>query len=169
MEEVWKPVKSYECYSVSSLGRVRRGNRILQQCLNNSGYRVVGLCKYGIAKTFLVSRLLGQTFLERVPGKETIDHIDRCRTNNILTNLKWANHQEQMLNRNYPVGKTGQKNITQQDGKYKVQVKRNNQMLYAKLFPTLEEAIAARDAFISSYSAPPEILADVPGPLPSPS
>jgi len=116
-----------------------------------------------------VARLVGGAFLPRVPGKRTIDHIDRVRDNNCVTNLRWANSTEQSLNRDHPLGATGHKHITRQRGKWwKVQIKRNKRMLYTKMFLELDDAIAARDAFISSYSETPEILTDATVPLPSP-
>jgi hypothetical protein len=171
MQEVWKVVPDYAQYSVSNLGNIQRRGKNLKPGLTQCGYHIVALCKEGIPKTVSLHRLLGKTFLENPENKPTIDHIDRCRTNNHLSNLRWATWQEQMLNRNYPLGKTGHRHITAQDKGFKFQIRRAGK-LTQKVFPTLEEALAARDSFLnpsSSCTDSPESAAVAPEPLPSPS
>jgi hypothetical protein len=172
MEEIWKPVPDYEQYSVSNMGRVKRRGKILKPGTTECGYHIVALCKGGIPKSVSIHRLIGKTFLENAENKPTIDHIDRCRTNNHLSNLRWATWEEQMLNRDYPLGKTGHRHITPQNGGYKFQIRRQKK-LTQKFFHTLDEALAARDSFLnpssSSGSGSPENAAVAPEPLPSPS
>lgn len=38
-------------------------------------------------------------FIKKVKGKPEVDHIDRNRSNNDITNLRWANRVEQLKNR----------------------------------------------------------------------
>lgn len=102
--EEWKPIADYEMYEVSNMGKVRRtyqnGNvKLLKPRDNGIGYKQVILCSNGNLKTFLVHRLVALAFIELVAGKLTVDHIDRCPTNNNIENLRWADMTEQTRNR----------------------------------------------------------------------
>lgn len=46
-----------------------------------------------------VHRLLALLFLPNLQEKETVDHIDRNKRNNHLSNLRWATYSEQAFNR----------------------------------------------------------------------
>jgi len=170
MEE-WRAVTDYPNYFVSTLGRIKRRERFLKLSPNEAGYYRICLSKNGLVSSHSVARLVAGAFIPPVEGKLTVDHIDRVRTNNHVSNLRWANGTEQCLNRDIPLGATGQKHITRQQKWFKVQIKRNRQMLYTRLFTTLEEAMEARDQFIYAFShtAAPETLTDAPElpPLPS--
>ncbi len=49
-------------------------------------------------KTYKVHRLVAEAFIENPDWKKTVDHIDRNRANNILSNLRWATASEQREN-----------------------------------------------------------------------
>ena len=49
-------------------------------------------------KTYLVHRMVAETFLPNPENKPTVDHLDRNRANNNLSNLKWADLHEQQVN-----------------------------------------------------------------------
>jgi len=50
--ELWKPIKGYENYEISTKGNVRRNNKILKIQLINTGYYYVSLCKNNLPKIF---------------------------------------------------------------------------------------------------------------------
>jgi hypothetical protein len=53
-------------------------------------------------KTITIHRLLAIAYIPNDnPSRTEVDHIDRCRTNNNLNNLRWVTHQENMMNMNY--------------------------------------------------------------------
>lgn len=49
-------------------------------------------------KTYSVHRIVAETFISNPDNKPTVDHIDRNRKNNTVSNLRWANRHEQNLN-----------------------------------------------------------------------
>lgn len=126
--EIWKEIPGYEgLYQVSNLGRVRTIERYVTEkngktrikksiirkfVVSNSGYAQVTLtCKYKM-KLCTVHRLVAITFLEKVSGKNIVNHINGIKTDNSLSNLEWCNksenelHSYRVLNKiNIPKGK----------------------------------------------------------------
>lgn len=49
-------------------------------------------------KAYAVHRLVAETFLPNPEHKPTVDHRDKNRANNNLSNLKWATYHEQQVN-----------------------------------------------------------------------
>ena len=106
MTEVWKDVCGYSgFYQVSNLGRVRSVTRtgtngriydgkILSDCDNGYGYRVVYLKVNGKRTTHSVHRLVANAFLDNSDNKETVNHINGDKTDNCVTNLEWATYSE---------------------------------------------------------------------------
>ena len=99
--EVWRPVDFLEGaevlgnrYLVSNLCRVWAiiSDREVSQRVHKNGYCDVTLSSRPdkIRKCPMVHRLVALAFLDPVEGHEEVDHIDRERTNNHLTNLRWA-------------------------------------------------------------------------------
>ena len=87
---------------------------------------------------------------------EVLDHIDKCRKNNSLSNLRWATHTTNNQNRTRPkTNKLGHKNITlwvdKRNGNewYRFTIVRNGKA-HTKGFKTLEEAILYRNAYITA-------------------
>lgn len=153
--EIWKSVVDYPDYFVSNLGGIKRNEKHLKQHPNNRGYLMVTLCKDGIKKPQLVHRLIAISFIPNPENKLTIDHYpDKTKTNNNINNLRWATNEEQLETKEYPetinsnLGITNQKYITMIKNKYRVYNRRGNNTFF-KLCNTLEEAIIARDIFIS--------------------
>ena len=108
MTEMWKPIKVAEDYEVSNFGRVRSVDRInakgwrytgrlLKLQKDKKGYLTVGIMVSGKPKTFKVHRLVAFAFLDKVEGKEQINHIDGDKTNNNVMNLEWCNNAENQL------------------------------------------------------------------------
>lgn len=115
-KEVWKPISDYPNYEVSSFGDIRsitrnvktRGNgvrtiksKILLQDTTGR-YHMVTLYKNGVAKNVSVHRQVAIAFIDNPDNKETVDHIDRNKDNNRVSNLRWANKLEQERNKTFP-------------------------------------------------------------------
>ena len=75
MEEVWKPIRNFENYFVSNLGRVKTikfrvaQEKILKPFSTGHKYNVVTLSKHGIHCNKKVHRLVAEAFLENELSK----------------------------------------------------------------------------------------------------
>jgi hypothetical protein len=103
---MWKDIDKFEDrYEVSSDGEVRNKHtkRLLTPTSDKDGYQQIGIRKMGDRKKvwFRIHRLVAIGFVER-PGNWlilSVDHIDRNKTNNKYTNLRWVTAQENCNNR----------------------------------------------------------------------
>lgn len=88
--EQWKKIYDYN-YSISTCGRVRNDNTLL--LLKPSlvcGYYKVRLSKNGIVKDMIIHKLVYCIFHDmlNIPDGYVIDHINACKTDNRLNNLR---------------------------------------------------------------------------------
>ena len=113
--EIFKPIIGYENYHITNYGRVYSVKKqdFMKQNINNKGYKYISVCNKK-HKTFTIHRLLGIHFIINDKPNEynVIDHIDRNRLNNNLSNLRWcnqkinANNSIKVLNRKGSIYKT---------------------------------------------------------------
>ncbi len=113
MNEIWKPIPSYEgVYEVSDMGRVRSldravaygrfGNtsykgRILKTRPTAKGYPLVTLAVKGVVKPVYVHHLVLLAFVGERPetdARSEIRHLDGDKTNNSLDNLVYGTIHE---------------------------------------------------------------------------
>ncbi|CDQ22597.1 NUMOD4 domain-containing protein [Halobacillus karajensis] len=107
----WRDVVGYEgIYEVSDEGGVRTHKnkttysvrhgvrnwrqRVLAQKISADGCHRVNLWKDRKEKTWLVHRLVALAFIEKVEGKDYVNHIDGDHYNNSVSNLEWCTHKE---------------------------------------------------------------------------
>lgn len=111
--EIWKDIKGFEgIYQVSNLGRIKsfRSNKnyfykdkkkfkILRGTIMNNGYRIVTLVSMTGKHSFcLVHRLVAEAFIPNPLNKKDVDHINTIRTDNKVSNLRWATRKENCMN-----------------------------------------------------------------------
>ena len=111
-KEEWRQIAEYENYEVSNLGKVRNKNtgRILKPACKG-GYLSVGLCKDSKGKTIPVHRLVALAFIENPENKPQVNHIDKNRSNNVVSNLEWNTALENNVHRSTNVIQTTNQNI----------------------------------------------------------
>lgn len=91
-----KDIKGYEgLYAVTEDGRVwsHRRQIFLKEGKTKAGYLNVVLCKNGKAKTFLVHRLVAQTYITNPLELPEINHKDENKENNSINNLEWCDRK----------------------------------------------------------------------------
>ena len=99
-KEEYRDVVGFEEYfQVSNLGNVfsKRSNRILKQSTNGAGYRTFTTKiggRNGSDHHFSVHRLVTEAFIPNPEGKPFVNHIDGCKTNNVVSNLEWVTAKE---------------------------------------------------------------------------
>ena len=98
--EVFRSIDGYNNYAVSTFGRVKnvKTGKILKGSVNKDGYLRVNLCDDGVMKTFTVHRLVANAFIDNQDDKECVDHKNNNRTNNHISNLRWATNKENNQN-----------------------------------------------------------------------
>ena len=65
----------------------------------DDGYIDVGLTKNGQQTNELLHRLVGKTFCKKQSGEVEVDHIDKNRSNNKSSNLRWATGSDNQRNK----------------------------------------------------------------------
>lgn len=116
MKEIWKDIKGYEgYYQVSNLGNVKRlkstdkrNHTYKERMLTLSdkdttvksaygdSYKRVHLSCDGIAKWYLVHRLVAEAFVPNPQNLKIVNHIDGSRGNNKADNLEWTTYKGNM-------------------------------------------------------------------------
>lgn len=109
-QEQWKPVKGFDGYEVSNLGRIRSKTRkvahrnstrtyhgkVLSQRMGGSGYLFVTLSKEGEQFSRYVHRLVAYAFVDGHFDGAQVNHKDGDKTNNKASNLEWVTQSQNM-------------------------------------------------------------------------
>lgn len=122
MQEIWKDIKGYEgYYQVSNLGRIKRVERkikvknrnkeyelilkenILQGFYGAKGYLRILLTKYKEPKTYMIHRLVAETFIPNPDNLPQVNHIDGIKNHNNVENLEWCT-QNYNIKHSYEIG-----------------------------------------------------------------
>lgn len=102
MEEIWKDVEGYEDqYRVSNTGKImsirdrgKQRNLLLKPNTDKLGYQRIVLYKNGKRNDLLIHRIVALNFIEKIPYKDCVNHIDENKQNNNVNNLEWCDHRE---------------------------------------------------------------------------
>ena len=115
MKEEFRPIIGYEeLYEISNLGRIlscarvvtrmHRGRDLhyeikakklkLNRKPDKSGYIKVSLSKNNNVKMHYIHRLMALAFIQNTENKPEVNHKDGNKHNNILSNLEWSTHPE---------------------------------------------------------------------------
>jgi hypothetical protein len=150
MEEIWRPIVSYEGkYEVSNLGNVKNAktDRILKFSPNTFGYFMVSLNCYPC----YVHRLVLQTFLPIDENKE-VNHKNHIASDNRLENLEWCSSSENTRFQKKRKGLTSQyKGVSWHINKWRVQCKIDDKRINIGRFDDEKDAGKAYNDFVIKH------------------
>ena len=98
--EVFRSIDGYESYAISSFGRVKnvKTGKILKARNDKYGYLRVNLYEYRVMKTHRIHKLVANAFIDNPNNKQCVDHKNNDRTNNDISNLRFATYKENNQN-----------------------------------------------------------------------
>ena len=100
MAEQFVGINGFDNYEIGNEGSVRnkKTGRILKTWKSNSGYDVCRLMNGVDDKRIYIHHLVGKAFCANPNMRNELDHIDRNKSNNKSSNLRWVTHSENMRN-----------------------------------------------------------------------
>ena len=99
--EMFKDIKGYPGYQISSEGKIwnTKTQRYLKPSRKPNGYYQINLvAANGKRKKEYLHRLLALVFIDNPNNYPEVDHIDRNRENNSLSNLRWVSKSQNQRN-----------------------------------------------------------------------
>lgn len=139
-----KPIPFAPEYLVDTKGNVfsTRTNKFLSHRTNERGYKRTQLRIDNKKINFFIHRLVWETYVGPIPEGKWIDHIDRVRDNNDLSNLRVLTQQQNRWN-------SGAKGCTYRKNrnKWEATIWVNEKRIQLGYFPTEAEA---RNAYLEA-------------------
>ena len=155
--EIWSEIKGFPKYYISNEGKLKsckkRNEVIMTPQVSRDGYMCNNLFDGVSYHRKNLHRLVAEAFLPNPNNLPEVDHIDRDKSNNTVSNLRWTTISQNRINRTCKIGSTGERHIRCFENKpspYGVTITRDKKTIFCKYFKTLEEAILARDSFLST-------------------
>lgn len=96
-----KNIKDYPDYYITSCGKVWSyiSKKFLSPHDSGTGYAKVVLTNENGKKDFYIHRLVAEAYIPNPNNYDTVDHIDRIKSHNYTSNLKWVTQYENNSNR----------------------------------------------------------------------
>jgi hypothetical protein len=95
--EIYKDLIGYEnLYLISNKGKIvtKKTNRVRCAVTTPFGYKRVCLCSDGKCVSHHVHKLVALTFMPNPENKPCINHKNRNKIDNRVSNLEWCTHKE---------------------------------------------------------------------------
>lgn len=121
-EEIWNSLaiinlSNYEASSFGNIRNIATGTVLISSYRH--GHKVISLSGDDKQiKQYQVHRLIASAFIPNPNNYPTVDHINRIRDDNRITNLRWASHGMQASNRKRPEVPFTPVNQYDEDGKF---------------------------------------------------
>lgn len=122
-KEKWMPVKGFEGYYIisnygvlMSLDRaITRSDGMVLNCkgkalnpsITKDGYLRTMLSKPGKSKSYLIHRLVAESFIPNPKNKRTVNHKNGIKSDNKAINLEWATDRENIKHSFDVLGRKG--------------------------------------------------------------
>lgn len=152
------PIPGWEGrYSISTCGKVwsHHFGKWKKPSLNKRGYHQVMLSKNNRSVPKQLHRVMAAVFFRHIPEGAHVDHIDRNKTNNRLSNLRITTPQENAWNSKLSsANSSGFKGVSKiKGGKWLARIYRNGQPICLGSFADPEEAGRAYDKAAREYGS----------------
>ena len=145
-------------YFISTFGNVyseKSGEMVkLKPGKDKGGYLNVKLRKEGKSYTKRIHRLVAETLIKRIKGKNEIDHINQIKTDNTVENLRWVNKRENSINKGLQNNnKSGVKGVSYDNyyNKWRGEINISKGKRKRKYFKSKEDAIKWREDMETKY------------------
>lgn len=101
MKEILKPIENFDGYFISNLGKVYSNKQgVLKELTTfvdgQGNYLLVGFSINGKSKRCLVHRLVAKAFIPNPNNLPEVNHKDKNKKNNVVTNLEWCTRKENL-------------------------------------------------------------------------
>lgn len=144
----WKDITAYPgLYEVSSTGKIRnKETGVVRKPSYRNGYKFFFLGRSKHRKNVYLHRILAETFIANPMSHKYVDHIDRDKENNTLSNLRWTTQSVNCHNKPYRSNRHGVPGVVSYKGKFKSKIRTAGKTQHIGTFLT---AIEASDAYIA--------------------
>jgi len=152
-------IQGYENYTISEDGKVynKKFKRYLKGYKDVEGYLRIFLRNDDKKQTYRIHRLVALHYIDNPEDKPTVDHKDRDKLNNNVSNLRWATIGEQQRNKK-AFSNTGYKYISKNtingNEYYDVHNKKVFRYYLRTDKWTLDEAVEIRDCLCRKHDVP---------------
>lgn len=142
------PIKGYERYVLFQSGEIINTETRVKKVLSvKNGYFFCWLHKDGKGEMFYLHRLLAEAFIPNPDKHRYVDHIDRNKQNNDLSNLRWCSQSANLRNRS----STGARRVKgcyyhRQNNRWCARIKVNKRPINLGCYETEKEAADAYQA-----------------------
>lgn len=101
MEEILKPIQDFDDYYISNFGNVySKKSGLLKKLIpaldGQKNYLLIGLSRNGQRHRKLVHRLVAQAFIPNPHQLPEVNHRDKNKKNNHVSNLEWCTRKENL-------------------------------------------------------------------------
>ena len=147
--EHYKIIAGFETYSVSDHGNVKNNKtaRIMKTRFHPEGYIIVDMRLNKQRYSKRVHILMAIAFITNPDNKPYVDHVDNCKNNNNITNLRWATSSQNNQNASMRKDNTsGVKGVSwdKDTNKWRARIKIDGIQIHLGLFTNLEDAKETR-------------------------
>ena len=132
-----RKIPNFSRYTIDTNGNIfnEKTNRCISHIIKNTGYLCVWLYDdNGNRKNLLLHRVLLDTFSTNPNNLPLVDHIDRNKLNNSLSNLRYASYSMNARNREKSYKNKIGKNIFDYGNRYRCIINVDGNRIYDKSF-----------------------------------
>jgi hypothetical protein len=98
MLEKWRTIPGHPKYEASTMGRVRKGDKIIKGRTFSVGYQNLILN----GRQEYLHRLIAKTFISDIPKGWHVNHLDNNKLNNELSNLEICTPKDNSIHAHQP-------------------------------------------------------------------